>query len=67
MFSLAGIPPLWFYSKYVVIHAVVQSEQYILLSLALGAAVVSAFYYCRVVKLCILHQVQSKLVQYANT
>jgi hypothetical protein len=35
----------------------VQSEQYILLSLALGAFVV-ALYYCRVVKLCILHQIK---------
>jgi NADH-quinone oxidoreductase subunit N len=51
MFSLAGIPPLaGFYSKYLLINAVTQSEQYLLLSLALGVAVLSAFYYLRVIK-----------------
>jgi proton-translocating NADH-quinone oxidoreductase chain N len=51
MFSLAGIPPLaGFYSKYLIINAVSQSEQYLLLAIALAAAVISAFYYIRVVK-----------------
>ena len=51
MFSLAGIPPLaGFYSKYLIINAVSQSQQYLLLTIALIAAVISAFYYIRVVK-----------------
>jgi NADH-quinone oxidoreductase subunit N len=51
MFSLAGIPPLaGFYSKYLIISAVTQTEQYLVLSLALAVAVISAFYYLRVVK-----------------
>ena len=51
MFSLAGIPPLaGFYSKYLIVNAVTQSEQYLMLAIALGAAVISAFYYIRVVK-----------------
>ena len=51
MFSLAGIPPLaGFYSKYLIINAITQSEQYVLLCVALAAAVISAFYYIRVVK-----------------
>jgi proton-translocating NADH-quinone oxidoreductase chain N len=51
MFSLAGIPPLaGFYSKYLIINGVTQSEQYLLLAVSLAAAVISAFYYIRVVK-----------------
>jgi proton-translocating NADH-quinone oxidoreductase chain N len=51
MFSLAGIPPLaGFYSKYLIINAVVQTEHYLILTVALAAAVISAFYYLRVVK-----------------
>lgn len=51
MFSLAGIPPLaGFYSKYLIINAVSQSQQYLLLAISLIAAVISAFYYIRVVK-----------------
>lgn len=51
MFSLAGIPPLaGFYSKYLVLNALTQDEQYLILSLSLACAVVSAFYYIRIVK-----------------
>lgn len=51
MFSLAGIPPLaGFYSKYLVLNALTQAEQYLILSLSLAAAVISAFYYIRVIK-----------------
>jgi NADH-quinone oxidoreductase subunit N len=51
MFSLAGIPPLaGFYSKYLILNALTQAEQYLILSLALAAAVISAFYYIRVIK-----------------
>lgn len=51
LFSLAGIPPLaGFYSKYLILNSIIQAEQYLILSLALGVAVISAFYYIRVIK-----------------
>lgn len=51
-FSLAGMPPLaGFYSKYLILNAVIQAQHYLVLALALGVAVVSAFYYLRVVKI----------------
>lgn len=50
-FSLAGIPPFaGFYSKYLIINALTQTEQYLTLFIALGSAVLSAFYYIRVIK-----------------
>lgn len=50
-FSLAGIPPFaGFYSKYLIINALTQTEQYLTLSIALGSAILSAFYYIRVIK-----------------
>lgn len=50
-FSLAGIPPLaGFYSKYLIINALTQTEQYLTLLTALASAVLSAFYYIRVIK-----------------
>jgi NADH-quinone oxidoreductase subunit N len=50
-FSLAGIPPLaGFYSKYLIINALTQTEQYLTLLIALASAVLSAFYYIRVIK-----------------
>lgn len=50
-FSLAGIPPLaGFYSKYLIINALTQTEQYLTLLIALVTAVLSAFYYIRVIK-----------------
>ena len=50
-FSLAGIPPLaGFYSKYLIINALTQTEQYLTLLVALVSAVLSAFYYIRVIK-----------------
>nr|QHD44996.1 NADH dehydrogenase subunit 2 [Bryopsis plumosa] len=51
LFSLAGIPPFaGFYSKYLIINALTQTEQYLTLSIALGCAILSAFYYIRVIK-----------------
>jgi NADH-quinone oxidoreductase subunit N len=50
-FSLAGIPPFaGFYSKYLIINALTQTEQYLALCIALGSAILSAFYYIRVIK-----------------
>lgn len=50
LFSLAGIPPYaGFYSKYLIINALTQSELYGILALSLGSAVISAFYYIRVI------------------
>lgn len=51
MFSLAGMPPLaGFYSKYLILNAVTQTEMYLILSLALAVAILSAYYYLRVIK-----------------
>lgn len=51
MFSLAGIPPLaGFYSKYLIINALTQRAQYLALVVALASAILSAFYYVRVIK-----------------
>nr|YP_010437028.1 NADH dehydrogenase subunit 2 [Ulva meridionalis]UTA96502.1 NADH dehydrogenase subunit 2 [Ulva meridionalis]UTA96562.1 NADH dehydrogenase subunit 2 [Ulva meridionalis]UTA96619.1 NADH dehydrogenase subunit 2 [Ulva meridionalis]UTA96671.1 NADH dehydrogenase subunit 2 [Ulva meridionalis]UTA96724.1 NADH dehydrogenase subunit 2 [Ulva meridionalis] len=51
LFSLAGIPPFaGFYSKYLIINALTQTEQYLTLSIALACAILSAFYYIRVIK-----------------
>jgi NADH-quinone oxidoreductase subunit N len=50
-FSLAGIPPFaGFYSKYLIINALTQTEQYLTLLIALVSAILSAFYYVRVIK-----------------
>lgn len=50
-FSLGGIPFLaGFYSKYLIINASIQAEALGLLSIGLVSAVLSAFYYLRVVK-----------------
>ena len=50
-FSLAGIPPFaGFYSKYLIINALTQTEQYLTLLVALVSAILSAFYYVRVIK-----------------
>jgi NADH-quinone oxidoreductase subunit N len=50
-FSLGGIPILaGFYSKYLIINASIQAEALGLLTVGLISAVVSAFYYLRVVK-----------------
>ena len=51
LFSLAGMPPLaGFYSKYLILNALTQAELYGVLALALGTALLSAFYYLRVIK-----------------
>ena len=50
-FSLAGIPPCaGFYSKYLIINALTQTEQYLIIGTALASAILSAFYYIRVIK-----------------
>jgi NADH-quinone oxidoreductase subunit N len=50
-FSLGGIPILaGFYSKYLIINASIQAEALGLLAAGLASAVLSAFYYLRVVK-----------------
>lgn len=51
MFSLAGVPPLaGFYSKYLILNGLTQNEIYPMLALSLAVAVLSAFYYLRLVR-----------------
>lgn len=50
-FSLGGIPTLaGFYSKYLIINAAIQAEALVLLTVGLISAILSAFYYIRVVQ-----------------
>ena len=52
MFSLAGIPPLaGFFAKYFVFLAAMQAGLYALAVLGVGASVVGAYYYLRIVKI----------------
>lgn len=54
MFSLAGIPPLaGFWAKWYVFQAAVEAELIWLLLVATVAAVVSAFYYLRLIKIMV--------------
>jgi NADH-quinone oxidoreductase subunit N len=51
LFSLAGMPPLaGFYSKYLIINELAQNQMYAILAIALATAVLSAFYYVRLIK-----------------
>jgi NADH-quinone oxidoreductase subunit N len=52
LFSLAGIPPLaGFFAKFYVFTAVIKQEMYFLAIIGLLAAVISAFYYLRIIKI----------------
>jgi NADH-quinone oxidoreductase subunit N len=51
MFSLSGMPPLaGFYTKYLIIYHLALNQFYLTLSIALAVAVISTFYYLRVIK-----------------
>jgi NADH-quinone oxidoreductase subunit N len=53
LFSLAGVPPLaGFYSKYLILNGLAQAESYPLLLLSLAVAVLSAYYYLALVRVC---------------
>ena len=52
IFSFAGIPPMsGFFSKFYVLFSIVRSEHYILALVAIISAVISCFYYLRIVKI----------------
>ena len=52
LFSLAGIPPMaGFFAKFYVFAAVIKQEMYFLAIIGLLAAVISAFYYLRIIKI----------------
>ena len=52
LFSLAGIPPLaGFFAKFYVFTAVIQKSMYFLAITGLLSAVISAFYYLRIIKI----------------
>ncbi len=51
MFSLAGIPPLMgFYGKWMVFQAAVEADLLALAAIGIGASVIGAFYYIKIVK-----------------
>ena len=56
LFSLAGIPPLaGFFAKFYIFMSVIESGMYTLAIIGLITTVVSAFYYIRIVKVCLLY------------
>jgi NADH-quinone oxidoreductase subunit N len=68
MFSLAGIPPLLgFQSKFLILKAVVESNQIWLAVFAVVFSLVGAFYYLRIVKLMYFDEPTDKNPIIANT
>ncbi len=52
LLSLAGIPPLaGFLAKFYVLNAAIKAELYVLSTLAMLAAVISSFYYLKIIKM----------------
>ncbi len=52
LFSLAGIPPLaGFFAKFYIFTAVIEQSMYFLAIIGLLSAVISAFYYLRIIKI----------------
>ena len=61
LFSLAGIPPMaGFFAKFYVFTAVIKQEMYYLAIIGLLAAVISAFYYLRLIKIIYFDQEKEK-------
>jgi NADH-quinone oxidoreductase subunit N len=57
MFSLAGIPPLaGFFAKFYIISSIIEQKIYYLAVIGLISAVISAFYYLRVIKVIYFDQ-----------
>jgi NADH-quinone oxidoreductase subunit N len=51
LFSMAGVPPLaGFFSKYLVLMSIINSNYYIVAIIAIVMSVVGAFYYLRLIK-----------------
>ncbi len=60
MFSLAGIPPFaGFFAKFYVLQAAIKAELYITALIALLAAVISAYYYLKIVKIMYLDEAKN--------
>ena len=61
LFSLAGIPPTaGFFAKFYVFTAVIKQEMYYLAIVGLLSAVISAFYYLRLIKIIYFDQEKEK-------
>jgi NADH-quinone oxidoreductase subunit N len=62
MFSLAGIPPFaGFFAKFYVLQAAINAELYVAVVIAMLAAVISAYYYLKIVKIMYLDEVSGDL------
>ncbi len=61
LFSLAGIPPMaGFFAKFYVFTSVIQESMYFLAITGLFSAVISAFYYLRIIKIIYFDKEQEK-------
>ncbi len=61
LFSLAGIPPMaGFFAKFYLFTAVIKQEMYYLAIVGLLAAVISAFYYLRLIKIIYFDEEKEK-------
>lgn len=61
LLSLAGIPPLaGFLAKFYVLNAAVAQQLYVLATLGLVTAVISTFYYLKIIKLMYFEDIASK-------
>ena len=61
MFSLAGIPPLaGFFAKFYVFQAALNAKIYLSVAASMVAAVISAYYYLKIVKIIYLDELKDK-------
>jgi len=62
MFSLAGIPPFaGFFAKFYVFQEAIKAELYITIMIAVVAAIISAYYYLKIVKIMYLDETNGEM------
>ena len=63
MFSLAGIPPFaGFFAKFYVLQEAIKAELYFTVMVSIIAAVISSYYYLKIIKIMYLDEVEKELV-----